>query len=264
MKRWMATGTAVFLALAGIMEDARAEKAGAPRKQNESTSETVVKELAVDTGKESIGVIGEGLKRRGGEMTSDAFRSGHGPAFGSEDARRLADEGLRTTRIGEIVDKGGTAISHAEWVSSAAGRAYEEDYAGAAIEGVNGFSRTVATGAAGKAAGQAAGIWIAAKVGAQFGAIGGPVGLVGGFVIGVGVGYLGGKLWDYTIGSGAKALDQKVADWQARRQYLGTGSRGGGQSSGGGGGARVGTGLPHPDGGGGGAPAGSGQLRKFR
>jgi len=177
MKRWMATGTAVFLALAGIMEDARAEKAGAPRKQNESTSETVVKELAVDTGKESIGVIGEGLKRRGGEMTSDAFRSGHGPAFGSEDARRLADEGLRTTRIGEIVDKGGKAISHAEWVSSAAGRAYEEDYAGAAIEGVNGFSRTVATGAAGKAAGQAAGIWIAAKVGAQFGAIGGPVGL---------------------------------------------------------------------------------------
>ncbi len=261
MKRRMAVAMATLMAVAGNPNGAKAEKPDPP--QDGSAVETVAKEIAVDMGKESIGVLSDGAKKTGEEMTRDAFRRGHGPAFSDEQARRLADKGAQATRAGEILEKGGKAISHAEWISKTAGRAYEKDYSGAAIEGVNGFSRTVATGAMAKKAGVASGVWIAGKAGAKFGALGGPVGALGGFVIGVGVGYVGGKIWDWTIGSGAQALDQKIGDWEARRKYLGPGP-GGGQDPASGATTTPGVGLPHPDGGTDGGGSGTGKLRRFR
>lgn len=178
-------------------------------------------ELGLNDGaQQAAGDIGAGVANYGKKLVDDAYNFGNQGVSDSK-VKEMANAGTKVFGYGKAVEYTGKAAPHVGWAATSAGRAAEGDYTGAAIEGVNGATRAVTVAKIGTAAGTAGGIWVAGKLGAMAGSWAGPLGAGAGFVIGCGAAYVGGKIWDHTIGAGAEALDQKVKDWNAERQYAG-------------------------------------------
>ena len=133
----------------------------------------------------------------------------------------MAGTGTSIWVSGTAVKLSGEVAPHVGWMASAGGRAAEGDYRGAAIESANGASRTAAVGYLGTAVGTSVGIWASGEAGALLGAPAGPWGIAAGFIAGCGAAWLGGMVWDETVGAGADHLDQWSADRQAQNQYGG-------------------------------------------
>lgn len=117
-----------------------------------------------------------------------------------------------TAASGKLIKNAATAAPHVGWASSAAGRFVEYDFSGGTIVVLNGLSRTTTVAAVGTTAGTAASIWLGGKIGASLGGLGGPVGAGFGFVVGCGSAYISGKIWDKTVGTGAKAFEKHLED----------------------------------------------------
>ena len=150
-------------------------------------------------------------------------------------SQAIVNNGVKVFTYGKAVEYTGKAAPHVGWAATSAGYAAEGQYKGAAIQAVNGCTRTVTVAKIGAAAATAGGIWATGKLGALAGSWAGPLGAGTGFIIGCGAAYIGGKIWDKTIGEGADALTQKAADWDAQNRDADDPQDG--QSSGGGGGA---------------------------
>ncbi len=173
-----------------------------------------------DAVQQAAGDAGQAVSNYGGKIINE----GYGYINNGVDngrVRNMINNGTNIAVGGKVVEWTGKAAPHVGWVATSAGRASTGDYSGAAIEGVNGAARTITVGKIGTAAGTAGGIWVAGKLGAVAGSWAGPLGAGAGFIIGCGAAYLGGKIWDKTIGKGAHAIDQKVKDWEAERRYAG-------------------------------------------
>ena len=136
-------------------------------------------------------------------------------------SREIIKTGKTVIVNGKRIAKAAEIAPHVGWLATTAGNFAEGNYKGGLVQAVNGCARTVtlslAAGAAGTSATVAAhaGVfYICGKIGAVGGSWAGPVGIAAGFVIGIGVAYVGGKIWDATLGKGANCLDQKFNDWK--------------------------------------------------
>jgi hypothetical protein len=232
--------TMTILALLSMMLSLSAPAIAMSNRSQESSPGSSVVSTANSLGtndglQQAAGDLGAGAANIGKGLVNDAYERGLNQGATDANVKQMANTGAKVFGYGKAVEYAGKAAPHVGWVATTAGHVAEKDYTGAAIQGINGCTRTVAVAKIGTVAGTAGGIWVAGKLGAVAGSAAGPLGTLGGFLIGVGAAYVGGKVWDKTIGAGADAVDQKVKDWQAHSQYAGDPHDG--ESSGGGGGA---------------------------
>lgn len=187
------------------------------------TANDVVGNDAVQQGGE---IIGDAIAKGGQSLVNQAYQYGN-QGVPYDKVKQMAQTGTNIYAAGQTLKTASQAGDHVGWVATSAGYAAEGQYKGAAIQAVNGVSRTVTVSAIGGAATTAATTWAAGKLGALAGSWAGPLGAGAGFIIGCGAAYIGGKIWDKTIGQGADALTQKAADYDAQSQYGGTSQTGG-------------------------------------
>lgn len=193
-------------------------KSGASKAASNAVSK--VNELGNnDALQEAGGRAGEGFANIGSNQVNQAWNYTDSTGNLTKPAQQMANNGVRIFATGKAIEYGSKAAPHVGWVATSAGRAYEGDYSGAAVDGANGLGRTLTVAKIGTAAGTAGGIWVAGKLGAVAGSWAGPLGAGAGFIIGCGAAYVGGKIWDKTVGKGADALDQKIQDWKAEGKY---------------------------------------------
>ena len=172
-----------------------------------------------DAAQQAGGDIGEGLAKAGQALTNDGWNRHLNQGMTEGNLKNITDTGRQMFVGGKALEYGSKAAPHVGGLSTAAGYFAEGQNKGAAIQAVNGVGRGAALSYIGSAAGTAGGAWAAGKLGALAGSWAGPLGTGAGFIIGIGAAYLGGKIWDKTIGAGADALTQKAADWDAQSQY---------------------------------------------
>lgn len=188
-----------------------------------------------DAVQQGAGDLGEAIAKGGQSLVNQGYEAANNGATNAN-AQKIINTGTNIFAGGKTLEYAGKAAPHVGWVATSAGYAAEGQHKGAAIQAVNGVTRTVTIAKIGAAAASAGGIWATGKLGALAGSWAGPLGAATGFVIGCGAAYVGGKIWDKTLGQGADALTQKAADMDAQSQY-GADSQDGGQASSGGGGA---------------------------
>lgn len=205
---------------------AMGNKAGGGKSAAQSAVDTANSLGNNDAVQQAAGDAGEAIFKAGGKQFGDAIDYMNN-GVNTDRVQNMAKNGTNIALGGKALELTGKAAPHVGWVATSAGRAAEGDYTGAAIEGANGAARTVIIGKLGTAAGTAGGIWVAGKLGAVAGSWAGPLGAGAGFVIGMGAAYVGGKIWDSSIGKGADALDQKIKDCQSHSQYAGDPDRSG-------------------------------------
>lgn len=187
-----------------------------------------------DAAQQATGDIGAAVAKGGQALVNQGYEAANQGATNAN-SQGIINNGVKVFTYGKAVEYTGKAAPHVGWVATSAGYAAEGQYKGAAVQAVNGVTRTVTVAKIGAAAATAGGIWVSGKLGALAGSAAGPLGTLGGFIIGCGAAYVGGKIWDNTVGAGADALTQKTADWDAQSQYAGDTQDG--RSSGGGGGS---------------------------
>ncbi|MFZ5807036.1 MAG: hypothetical protein ACOY3I_07515 [Verrucomicrobiota bacterium] len=170
-----------------------------------------------DAAQQAAGDAGAAIAKGGQHLVDKAYDFGLNHGVPQDKVNEMANTGSKVFGYGKAIEYTGKGAPHVGWIATSAGRATEGDYSGAVIEGVNGVTRTTAVGAIGTAAG----VWAGGKVGAMAGSWGGPLGAAAGFVIGCGAAWVGGQIWDSTIGAGANALDQRVHDWQSDSEFAG-------------------------------------------
>ncbi len=198
---------------------------------------------------QAAGDLGAAIAKGGQALNDQAYQFGNqNPNIPYDKVKSMAQTGTNVYAGGKTLEYAGKAAPHVGWVATSAGYAAEGQYKGATVQAVNGVTRTVTVAKVGSAVATAGGVWATGKLGAVAGSWAGPLGAATGFVLGVGAAYLGGKIWDATVGQGADALTQKAADYDAQSQYGGTGTPGDDQPiTTGGGGASWGEGTPGDD-----------------
>lgn len=174
-----------------------------------------------DAVQQAAGDVGDAIAKGGQSLVNDGWNRALNQGATQSNANKIIKTGTAIFAAGKTLAIAGKAAPHVGWVATTAGYASTGQYKGAAIQAVNGLTRTVTVSKIGAAAGTAGAIWATGKLGALAGSWAGPLGTAAGFVIGCGVAYLGGKIWDKTIGAGADVLTQKAADWDAKSQYGG-------------------------------------------
>ncbi len=165
-----------------------------------------LQQLFSDTGKE--------IAKTGQHIVNKAVEFGQqNPNLPGSNVDSVVKTGVRVISNGKVIENVAILAPHVAWIASTAGKLDAGDRTGAVITATNGLGRTIAVG------------WVAGTLGTlATGAVAtgaavtaGPIAL--GFVVGCGVAYGAGKIWDYTIGSGAEVLDQKVHDLKAGLSY---------------------------------------------
>ncbi|MCD6532634.1 MAG: hypothetical protein J7L25_00980, partial [Deltaproteobacteria bacterium] len=139
-------------------------------------------------------------------------------------SREIVKTGKTVIVNGKRIAYAAGKAPHVGWIATTAGNFAEGNYKGGTVQAINGCARTLVVGFAAGVAGTSATVaahasifYICGKIGAVGGSWAGPVGIAAGFVIGIGVAYVGGTIWDLTIGKGTNWLDQKFNDWEKEK-----------------------------------------------
>ena len=173
-----------------------------------------------DAVQQGAGDAGGAIVKAGNAIMNPGYEALNN-GFDNSRVQTAIKNGTNIAAAGTIIKASATAAPHVGWIATSAGTASTGDYSGAAIQAVNGATRTATVGYVGTAVG----IWAGGKIGAMAGSWGGPLGAGAGFIIGCGAAWVGGKIWDAGIGKGAEALDQWDKNVKAETQYGGMGGR---------------------------------------
>jgi len=194
-----------------------------------------------DGTQQAVGDLSSAMAKGGQSLVNDGFDRALNQGATQSNANKIIKTGTKIFVAGKSIEYASKVAPHVGWVATSAGYASTGQYKGATVQAVNGVTRTVTVAHIGTAVGTGVGIWVGGKLGAVAGSWAGPLGAGAGFILGAGAAYVGGKIWDNSIGVGADALTQKAADWDSKSQYGGKPkTKPGGYSTGGGAGAKWG------------------------
>ena len=193
------------LGLMAIMMSLSAPVLAMGNKQQDSSPGSSVVSTANSLGnndgvQQGAGDIGAAVAKGGQTLVNQGYEAANNGATNAN-AQKIINNGTNIFAGGKTLEYAGKAAPHVGWVATSAGYASEGQYKGAAVQAVNGVTRTVTVAKIGAAAATAGGIWVAGKLGAVAGSAAGPLGTLGGFIIGCGAAYVGGKIWDSTVGA---------------------------------------------------------------
>ena len=101
-----------------------------------------------DAVQQAAGDLGEGIAKQGGKLIDQGYGYINNGINNSK-TQQIVKTGTNIAAGGKILEWTGKGAPHVGWIATSAGTASTGDYSGAAIQAVNGGTRTVVVGAMG-------------------------------------------------------------------------------------------------------------------